>query len=161
MTFHVTYTSQTEKCAREKWAVQWISFCLSLSHTHTHTHTHGCNSAVGQEKEHWEHPGPQCILLALYPSHLQRQKLHFPVCVSVIQSCLTLCDPTDCSPPDSSVCGTFQARILEWVTMPFSRGSSQPRDWTRVSHISGRFLTFWATRETTFLTLAKYFLALL
>ena len=46
----------------------------------------------------------------------------------VAQSSLTLCDPMDCSPPDSSVHGILQARILEWVAIPFSRGSSQPRD---------------------------------
>ena len=57
------------------------------------------------------------------------------------QSRLTLCDPTDCSPPGSSVHGILQARILEWVAMPFSRGSSHPRDWTQVSCIVGRFLT--------------------
>ena len=45
----------------------------------------------------------------------------------LLQSCLTLCDSMDCSPPGSSVCGILQARILEWVTMPFSRGSSRPR----------------------------------
>ena len=43
----------------------------------------------------------------------------------------------------------LQARILEWVAMPSSRGSSQPRDWTQVSHIAGRFFTIWATREAT------------
>ena len=48
----------------------------------------------------------------------------------VAQSCPTLCDPTDCSPPDSSVHWISQARILEWVAIPFSRGSSQPRDRT-------------------------------
>ena len=47
--------------------------------------------------------------------------------------CLTLCEPMDCSPPGSSVRGILQARILEWVAIPFSRGSSQPRDWTQVS----------------------------
>ena len=46
----------------------------------------------------------------------------------VAQSCLTLCDPMDCSPPGSSVHGILQARILEWVAISFSRGSSQPRD---------------------------------
>ena len=46
--------------------------------------------------------------------------------VKVTQSCLTLCDPMDCSPPGSSVHGISQARILEWVAFPFSRGSSQP-----------------------------------
>ena len=50
--------------------------------------------------------------------------------------CLTLCDPMDCSPPGSSVHGIFQARILEWVAMPSSRGSSRPRDWTPVSWVS-------------------------
>ena len=49
------------------------------------------------------------------------------------QSCLTLCDPMECYPPGFSVCGTLQARILEWVAIPFSRESSQPRDQTHVS----------------------------
>ena len=53
----------------------------------------------------------------------------------VAQSCLTPCDPLACSLPGFSVRGIFQARILEWVTISFSRRSSQPRDWTRVSHI--------------------------
>ena len=59
------------------------------------------------------------------------------------QLCLTLCDPMDCSPPGSSVHGTFQVRILEWVAISSSRGYSWPRDWTPVSCISciaGRFL---------------------
>ena len=55
--------------------------------------------------------------------------------VKIDQLCLTLCDPMDCSMPGSSVHGILQARILEWV--PFSRGSSQPRDQTQVSHIAG------------------------
>ena len=65
----------------------------------------------------------------------------------VAQSCPTLCDPVDCSLPRSSIHGIFQARVLEWVAISFSRGSSWPRDWTRVSHIVGRRLTVWATRE--------------
>ena len=61
---------------------------------------------------------------------------------------LILCDPMDCSPPGSSVHGISQARILEWVAIPFYRGSSQPRDWTWVSCIAGRFFTIWAaTRQ--------------
>ena len=52
-----------------------------------------------------------------------------------LQSCPTLCDAMDCSPPGSSVHGIFQARILEWVAMPSSRGSSQPRDPTRNPHL--------------------------
>jgi len=69
---------------------------------------------------------------------------------SVAQLCPTLYNPLDCSPPGSSVHGISQARILEWVAISFSRGSSQPRDWTSVfcvSCIAGRFFTCWAIRE--------------
>ena len=52
-----------------------------------------------------------------------------------------LCDPRDCSPPGFSGHGILQAKILEWVVMPFSRGSSQPRDRTQVSHIAGCFFS--------------------
>ena len=54
----------------------------------------------------------------------------------VAQSCLTLCDPMDCSPPGSSVHGTLQARILEWIAVLSSRGSSRPRDRARISYVS-------------------------
>ena len=57
-------------------------------------------------------------------------------CCLVTQLCLTLCSPMDCSPLGSSVYGIFQARILEWVAVPSSRGSSQPSDRTLVSYIS-------------------------
>ena len=67
----------------------------------------------------------------------------------VIQSCLTLCDPMDYSPQGSSVHGILQARISEWVAMPSSRGYSQPRNQTQVSHIVGRFLNGSDTREVT------------
>ena len=53
-------------------------------------------------------------------------------------SCVQLCDPLDCSPPGSSVHGIFQARVLEWGAISFSRRSSQPRGWTQVSRIVGR-----------------------
>ena len=61
--------------------------------------------------------------------------------------CLTLFDPMDCSLPGSSVHGILQERILEWVAMPSSRGSSQPRDGAQVFLIAGRFFIFWTTRE--------------
>ena len=61
--------------------------------------------------------------------------------------CPTLWDPMDCSPPDSSVPGILQARTLEWVAIPFCRGSSWPRDQTWVSCMAGRFFTIWATWE--------------
>ena len=63
---------------------------------------------------------------------------------SVCQSCPTLCDPVECSPPCSPVHGVFQARILEWVAIPFSRVSSRPRDWIQVSvspSLAGGFFT--------------------
>ena len=62
------------------------------------------------------------------------------VCL-VTQSCLTLCEPMDCSPPGFSVHGILQARILEWVVIHFSKGSSQLRDQTQVSRVAGRFFT--------------------
>ena len=65
----------------------------------------------------------------------------------VAQSCPTLCDPMDCSLPGSSVHGIFQAIVLEWIAISFSKGSSQPRDWTQISRIVDRCFTIWATRE--------------
>ena len=72
---------------------------------------------------------------------------HCDVLCLVTQSCLSLCNSMDCSPPGSSVHGLLQARTLEWVAMPSSRGSSQASDQTQVSRIAGRFFTVWATRE--------------
>ena len=68
--------------------------------------------------------------------------------VLVTQSCLTLCNPMDCSPQDSSVHGILQLRILERVAIPFSRGSSQPRDQILVSFIAGRFFIAAAMNPT-------------
>ena len=65
----------------------------------------------------------------------------------VAQSCLTLCDPMDCSLAGSAIHGIFQAGVLEWVAISFSRRSSRPRDWTWVSRIVGICFTVWATRE--------------
>ena len=70
--------------------------------------------------------------------------------LQLAQSCLTLCDPADYSPPGSSVHGIFQARMLGWVAISFSRGSSRPRDRTRIFYISsiaGRFFTTNVTWE--------------
>ena len=64
---------------------------------------------------------------------------HGICCCLVTKLCLTLCDPMDCSLPGSSVHGIFQARILEWLAISFSRGSSWPRDRTHISCITGRF----------------------
>ena len=74
----------------------------------------------------------------------ERRYIH---CITFTELCPALCDPMDYSPPGSSVHGIFQARIQEWVAIPFSRRSSRPRDWTQVSCIVGRFFTIEATRE--------------
>ena len=82
-----------------------------------------------------------------------------PQCVHCAQLCPTPCDPMGCNLPGSSVDGIYQARILEWIPISFSRGSSQPRDWTRVSYVSGiagRFLslqssTCWAVRKALYM----------
>ena len=63
------------------------------------------------------------------------------LCVLLTPSCLILCNPMDCSLPGSFVYGILQARILEWVTIPFSKGSSGPRDRTQVSSIADEFFT--------------------
>ena len=97
-----------------------------------------------------------CFLLLFFPQLFINppQTTTLPSCISfslseseVAQLYPTLCDPTDCSLPGSSVHGIFQARILEWVAVSFSRGSTQPKDWTRVSRIGGRRFNLWATRE--------------
>ena len=75
---------------------------------------------------------------------------HIIVKVLVVQLCLTLCNLKECILPGSSVYGILQARILEWVAPTFSRVSSQPRDQTWVSCISGGFFIVWATREALF-----------
>ena len=68
---------------------------------------------------------------------------------SVIRSvCPTLCDPMGYSPPRSSVLGILQARTLQWAAISFSRGSSWPREQTRVSCTTGQLFTFWTTGNT-------------
>ena len=78
------------------------------------------------------------------------------LCVSVAQSCLTLCDPMDCNPPGSSVHGILQARILELVAMPSSKGSSQPRD--RICLLPSPALAggFFTTRATWEAQMMRY-----
>ena len=83
---------------------------------------------------------PCWIPLVLWSSAFVSLFLFFVLCL-VAQSCPALCNPMDCSPPGSSVHGDSQARILEGVAMPSSRGSSQPRGRTRVSRIAGILFT--------------------
>ena len=99
------------------------------------------------------HPPPHP--LAWIPTHVLRWEITVPpwsssechMCMLVAQSCLTLCDPTDCNPPGSSVHEILRAGILEWAASPFSRRSSQPRDRTWISLSAGRFFTVWAAGE--------------
>ena len=81
-----------------------------------------------------------CYLFFVPPGNLEHISVLFIecVCVLVAQSCPTLCNPMDWGPPGSCVHWIFQTRILEWVAIPFSRGSSQPRYRTHVSHLAGR-----------------------
>ena len=76
----------------------------------------------------------------------------------VAQLPLPFCNSMDCSPQGPPVHGILQARILEWVAIPFSRGSFQPRDWIRVSCTAGGFFTSWVTRKAQLI--ANYKLAL-
>ena len=94
---------------------------LQLQNIHTpHTYTHYV----------WVWILCVCIHLSLYCC-----------CCLVTKSCPTLCDPVDYSPSGSSVHGVLQARILEWIVMSSSGGSSLPGDWTHVSCLAGRFFT--------------------
>ena len=77
--------------------------------------------------------------LAISPVQSRRETVWPKVCAQSL-SCLTLCDPMDCSLPGSSVHGTLQARILEWVAISSSKGSSWPKDWTHISCIGRQVL---------------------
>ena len=71
--------------------------------------------------------------------------------VLVIQSRPTLCYPIDYTPPGSFIHEILQAGILKWVVIPFSRTSSQPRDWTHVSHMTGRFFSIGVTMQDVYM----------
>ena len=90
-----------------------------------------------------EHSMCSNVLIVVYLSfHSERKKES-----EVAQLCPTLCNPMDCSLPGSSLHGILQARVLEWVAISFSRGSSQLGYQTGVSHIPGRHFNLWAIRE--------------
>ena len=90
----------------------------------------------------WSGPG---IFTALAPRSFSGWGTKIPHAISkevlVAQLSLTLCDPMDCSPPGSSIHEIFQARILQWVAISFSKGSSQPRDRAWVFCTAGIFFT--------------------
>ena len=112
-----------------EWAA--ISFFKGSSQPSNQTQL-PCISCIGRQiLYHWCHLGNPLMKVKLL----------------VAQLCLTLCGHIDCSWLGFSVHEILQARMLNWVAIPFSRGSSQPRDRTQVSGIAGRFLTIWATRD--------------
>ena len=93
-----------------------------------------CNIFLTVSKIDWFKFGKTQLLFFSFRWVVQHQKWK----VLVTQSCLTICDPTDCNMPGSSVHRLLQARILEWIAVRFSRGFSWPRHQTRVSCIAGR-----------------------
>ena len=95
-------------------------------------------------------PALQADALTSEPQSLKKMKV-------LVTQRLTFCDPMDCSSPGSSIHGILQAGIVNWVAIPFSRGSSQPRDQTPVSCITGRFFTVGATREAPVKFLSENF----
>ena len=95
-----------------------------------------------QPRDHTWVPCGSCIASRFFTAETAGKPLHkYESESEVAQSCLTLCDPVDCSLPGFSVHGILQARILEWFTISFPRGSSRPRDRTQVSIIVDRRLT--------------------
>ena len=106
---------------------QWVRF--PMNHLHRSKHLGRLPRGTSEKEQ------PACQCRRHKRSWLGRS------CVKLLvtQSCPTLCDPMNCRPPGFSVHGILQVRTLEWVAVPFSRGSSQPRDQTLVSCIAGRF----------------------
>ena len=111
---------------------------------------HGVSQARILERGVTSHPrgssGPRDQTCGFFTTSATRKSENKLSEREVAKSCLTLCNCMDCSLPGSTVFGVFQARILECVAISFSRRSSWPRDWTRVSGIIGRRFTVWATR---------------
>ena len=97
----------------------------------------------------WNQPfSPGAMLfVTFYQIFILTQSLPSESESEVAQSCPTLCDPMDWSPLGSSIHGILLARILEWIAISFSRGSSWPRDRTQVSRIAGRHFNLWATSQ--------------
>ena len=132
-----------------------MQICLSMQRTPVRSLFQKDPTCLGRTKpmchNHWARV-PQLSAATTEPTRLDTHSLHnkrshyfvnkfictlfFLMCVLVTQSCLNHCDPTGGSLPGSSVHGISQARILEWIAISFSRGSSQPRDQSRVSSIA-------------------------
>ena len=134
-------------------AIPGFSDCCSHSSKscHHHLHLHPWSSWLNYGLWHLATPSPHPSELARLSTLLQKDGIERKWKKVKLLSRVWLCEPMDCSLPGSSVHGIFQARVLEWVAISFSRGSSQPRDRTWVSHTAGRHLTVWATREAYYI----------
>ena len=120
--------------------VQVADLSLSLLSSHRATR------AAPGSRARWESRGPEArrSVPRRAARPVTRSQMACRCCCLVVKSCLTLSDPMDCGPPGSSVRGILQARILEWIAISSSGGSSQPRDQTCVSCISctGRWILY-------------------
>ena len=124
-------------CSRETVCVQTVSFCEMPKYI---------VSPIQKQADRKRQK--QCLgslLPAMVHSPLVSLLLHVKV---KLLSRVQLCNPMDCNLPGSTIHGVFQARILEWVAISFSRRSSWPRDWTQVSRIVDRHFTVWATNSS-------------
>ena len=124
--------------------VMWLARPYVTTWWHTHIH---CQRKRVRKQTYA--PKPFRVSTDLLASKFALLIMYVCVCL-VPQSCLTLQCHGLCSLPGSTVHGILQARILEWVAIPFSRGYSWLRDRTWVSCIAGRFFTAWATKEAPF-----------
>jgi len=106
-----------------------------------------CFISINQEYALLHYRNPQCNRLK-WSACPQNCESEVKMKILLAQPCQTLCDPMHCSPADYSVHGILQVRILKWVAISFSRGSSRPRDWTQVTCIAGRIFTVWASKTT-------------
>ena len=102
----------------------------------------------GDHRRSWRYAVPPPFLTVCF-SYISLLVGVVCMCVKSPQFCLTLCGPMDCSPSRSSVHGIFQARVLEWVAISFSRGSPLPRDWPQVSCIGRRIFLPLSHQEIT------------
>ena len=120
----------------------WPSEMLASSIVISHLMFNPAQCTKKFRGKHWK-----TITIGLCVQQMEKA-CYFCVQLVISMLCPTLCDPMDYSPPGSSVHGIFQARRLEWVAIPFSRGSFRPGDQIQFSCSAGGFFTIWATRET-------------
>ena len=136
---------KNQRCSSIWPGVRHILF-NSVCKTHAHPKLTRLSSSCPLSVPRWTSSFLAAIKFKL--SFKSQLTCHDLLLVGVSQSVLSnTVNPMDSGPPGSSVHGILQARIVEWIALPFSSGSSLPRDRTRVSYIAGRFFTIWATRE--------------